>query len=47
MAKRSRKPSKPNPERIIYCSGPEWEGDGSKSASACPFVDSTLTTADR
>lgn len=50
MAKRSRKPSKPskpNPERIIYCSGSEWDGDGSKSTSACPFGDSTLTTADR
>lgn len=40
--KRSRKP---NTEEIIYCSGPEWEGDGSKSTSACPFKDSKLTTA--
>lgn len=40
--KRSRKP---NTEKIIYCSGPEWEGDGSKSTSACPFKDSMLTFA--
>jgi len=34
-------------ERIIYCSGPNWEGDGSKSTSACRFGDSMTTTTNR
>lgn len=32
-------------ERVIYCSGPNWEGDGSKSSSTCRFGDSMKTTA--
>lgn len=27
-------------ERIFHCSGPKWEGDGSKATSACSFGDS-------
>jgi len=46
MAKRRRRQSQ-SEERTVYCSGPEWEGDGSKSTSACPFGHSMTTTATR
>jgi len=42
MAKRSN-----NPERLIYCSGPSWEGDGSKVSSPCQFGASLTTVANR
>lgn len=34
-------------ERTIYCSGPNWDGDGSKESSKCPFDDSMKTTSKR
>lgn len=34
-------------ERTIYCSGPNWEGDGSKAASACKLEHSMKTLAER
>lgn len=34
-------------ERVVFCSGPQWEGDGSKATSACKFGDSMKTTTDR
>ncbi len=36
-----------NPERLIFCSGKTWEGDGSKQSSPCQFGESRVTSADR
>ena len=41
MAKTARE------ERTIFCSGPNWEGDGSKETSACKFGESMTTTSER
>lgn len=31
-------------EHVIYCSGPDWIGDGSKATSPCPFAASQMTS---
>lgn len=43
MAKKQTKAD----ERMLYCSGPNWEGDGSRDSSACKFNHSQLSTAKR
>jgi hypothetical protein len=45
MAKRKSQSKKE--ERVIYCSGPNWEGDGSKDSSPCKFGESMTTSAER
>jgi len=47
MAKRRKRKTSPAAERTVHCSGPEWEGDGSRASSACPFGHSMQTTAAR
>ena len=34
-------------ERLIYCSGPNWEGNGSIESSTCQFGESMKTTTNR
>lgn len=34
-------------EHLVHCSGPDWEGDGSKATSGCPFKQSLVLTAIR
>jgi len=47
MTKKKRKRKPPRPERTLYCSGPNWDGDGSKQSSECPFNDSMISNAER
>lgn len=44
MAKRS---SVVDTERLIFCSGPAWIGDGSKETSRCPSNDSRRLSCSR
>lgn len=43
----AKKKTTPKTERTIYCSGQNWEGDGSKKTSSCPFGYSIVSTAER
>jgi len=48
MAKRNKKQSDIlGIRRTVYCSGPNWEGNGSKTSSTCPFHHSMDTMAIR
>lgn len=45
MAKRSS--SGRDVEQLLFCSGPGWEGDGSKETSRCPSNDSRRLTCSK
>lgn len=47
MAKKRQKDVAYEKEHLIHCSGPDWEGDGSKASSACPFKRSRVLAATR
>ena len=47
MAKRRKKEASREKERLLHCSGPHWEGDGSKAKSTCPFKQSRVLAATR
>lgn len=49
MAKKAKqkKSHGPSPERLLYCSGAGWGGDGTKATSECPFNASRVLAAER
>lgn len=34
-------------EQLLYCSGPDWAGDGTKNTSTCPILDNRTVIASR
>lgn len=46
-AKRRKKDVARDKEHLVHCSGPDWEGDGSKATSACSLKQSRVLTATR